>query len=1091
MSDLTPVAPQPADPSMRGPWTASFLLHAGVVGLVTLFAWQNAESVQRQVEANAERVEQEEQREELRAREEERAAAALAARERLKMEVADLVTLDGASPEASQVLAAVGGSLDELFKDGGEMDAGEWEQARMEAVEQAQADADRLLREEIVAEARAHVRDRVAPELRERIERELRDKAGSEMEKAIGGAVRDDQAKRLRDSAAELRRQAEELGKAKRDLEQGATHAERGEQREAADKAGQARDTVAKGEDALKRAVESAAANDPKAADKATAAADGSAAREAVERATDGGKDTAKKAAAEVGKRQQAVERLAAELESHAGKKDGMDANERALADKGREAIDPELRERVAKRVAEKAVPEAAAKVADAIGAELQRAGIDRAPFEQLLREDITKALGEEMASASAEAALERTDRAAGRATGAELAKAQAAASSAAEKLAELARQQDALKERQGNRAEPESALAKEAASAEREARDAVSEGRRVSLKSDAALDGALEPLKQRGASEAARRAENAERSGDRPKADEAMTQTSEALRAAAAGLAKAAEALGKEREDLAKAAAAHGNGPAPMGPPAEAVAGVAAAARGAIAAAEAGVDAAGAATGTGGTALDAAKLARLMALKEALAQAKKNADEGRALGNPALFGAPGAGKGAGAGMGKATAKRMRMASFNREAYEAFVKDLRERTNPTSAYAEVKQVDGLDSVAEPERGPFPAAVWAPEPKPVPAADAAKPVAASTADRTVPQPTFKHVAFGAAAMVTAPITIDGDLSDWGELTHALEVRWRAGDATTPAPAGPRLHVRWSNEGLYIAYAVADAGGIQPNREHAYSGDCLELWLDLENARRDQMRKSQFTHQFCFDPFGFNGDAKTTFVEVGRDHRGLKMFQQYADPTGTRGRSAAKEVPGGYTVEAFVARAALSKPVLVPGAYIALNASINIDYEERNQMQWSASKAIQTWDKPDTWGDVLLLGSDASVAALDSDGAKTTRLVPGQALQVEVVDPDMDLDEAREDRVMASVVGEGGEPMLLVLRETTPGSGIFRGSINTQIWLDEPRRNTLAVRPGDTVTIAYDDPRAAYGEQDRRVTAELPVATSVIRLATVTP
>jgi hypothetical protein len=434
-------------------------------------------------------------------------------------------------------------------------------------------------------------------------------------------------------------------------------------------------------------------------------------------------------------------------------------------------------------------------------------------------------------------------------------------------------------------------------------------------------------------------------------------------------------------------------------------------------------------------------------------------------------------------GMG-GRAGRAKVSSFNREAYEKFVKDLRARTNPANAYAPVAEVTGLDSVADPERGPFPAVVWAPTPE-SPVADA-KAAAPKPAERVVAEPAFKHVAFGAAAMVEHPIVIDGDLADWGELTHPMQLQFH--NDGTKLENGPKVYMRWSNEGLYVAYAVQDEGGIQPNTQMPFQGDCLEMWLDMENARRDLMQKSQYTHQLCFDPFGYKNDPKCTFIEIGRDQRGLKMYAAYPDASGTRGRSAAKIVPGGYTVECFIAREALSKPVLVPGAYLAVNFSVSVDYDTGHEMQWSAAKSMETWNRPDTWGDVLLLGADAQVRALDLAGDPCARIVPGQALQIEVTDKDMDMDPARPDRVMASVRDkDGGDPVLVVLKETGPDTGVFRGSLNTESYLDEPRKNTLAVHPGDLIAIDYDDPRAAYGEQNRRVSAEIPVAHPVIRLA----
>ncbi len=211
----------------------------------------------------------------------------------------------------------------------------------------------------------------------------------------------------------------------------------------------------------------------------------------------------------------------------------------------------------------------------------------------------------------------------------------------------------------------------------------------------------------------------------------------------------------------------------------------------------------------------------------------------------------------------------------------------------------------------------------------------------------------------------------------------------------------------------------------------------------------------------------------------------MFHAYPDKTGKRGRSAARAIPGGYAVEGFIARETLSRPVLVPGEYLAMNFSINRG-DINNELQWSASKAVQSWNRPDTWGDVLLLGSDAGVRALDADGSPCTRVVAGQPLTVEVTDHDMNMDPAVEERVLAEVTPAGGEPVLMVLRETGPDTGVFRGSVNTALWLDSPAPNTVGVHPGSTLEVGYDDPRGAYGESHRHVGITLPVAIPVMRM-----
>ena len=239
-----------------------------------------------------------------------------------------------------------------------------------------------------------------------------------------------------------------------------------------------------------------------------------------------------------------------------------------------------------------------------------------------------------------------------------------------------------------------------------------------------------------------------------------------------------------------------------------------------------------------------------------------------------------------------------------------------------------------------------------------------------------------------------------------------------------------------------------------------------------------------------PFGCD-KSPGTFCEIGRGSRGLGAHQQYFDVDGKRGAAAAKQVEGGYVVEAFMRKQALASPVLLPGMWVAINFSMNTGYQGRSgrEMQWSASKGISTWDRPNTWGDVLLLGSDAAVKVLsrpvEGEPAPIDHLVAGQSFTVEIADADLNIDIDRVDRVACTVEVPGrDEPTLAVLKETGPNTGVFRGSLATRSREDDPAPNAVRVRPGEVIRISYQDVRGGYGEADRMVTAELPVAIPVM-------
>lgn len=359
-------------------------------------------------------------------------------------------------------------------------------------------------------------------------------------------------------------------------------------------------------------------------------------------------------------------------------------------------------------------------------------------------------------------------------------------------------------------------------------------------------------------------------------------------------------------------------------------------------------------------------------------------------------------------------------------------------------------------------------------------------------REAPAPTFPSLAHAAAEYQGTPLVIDGDVSDWGELRHPMTMRYLKQGGTPAQPAA--LFMRWSPGGLYFCWFVPGRTPAQvaaePVDAKPYEGDLLEVYIDPENLRKGHMRSAPNTQQLLLIPFGWR-DPTFTIVEVGRGFRGIALHSYRAYAQGDMGMVAARFTEGGYWVEAALSADALASPNLRAGMWLAANFSINRGYDYAAQQQWSAPKDTDTFNRPDTWGDILLLGSDAKaeiIAKPVGDGAVSGDLIaPGDPVRVRVVDPDMDLDGASRDRILAEARIRGGtSAMYVILEETAPDSAIFEGSFNTQLRYLPGRENTLSVSGGDTLQLFYADKRSAYGEKDRSCLAEIHVALPVFSL-----
>jgi hypothetical protein len=365
--------------------------------------------------------------------------------------------------------------------------------------------------------------------------------------------------------------------------------------------------------------------------------------------------------------------------------------------------------------------------------------------------------------------------------------------------------------------------------------------------------------------------------------------------------------------------------------------------------------------------------------------------------------------------------------------------------------------------------------------------------ASTDGRTrkLSRPRFETLAFGAAAFQRASLTIDGDLGDWGALRHPFRMRWTFNGV--PLEDGIQVWVRWSRAGFYYCYRVPGRTQVQPNQTSAWEGDCFEVWIDMQNLRKRTMHRSPYAQQFCLMPFGYRGAAQQTFIEVGRGFRGLGRYENrletVTDPARARGLAAGRLDAAGYTVEGFVGRAALARPHLRAGLYVAMNISINMGFAREISQQWSLPKNMQTFDKPDTWGDVLLLGTDATVRFTHfRRPAKAARPIqPGQSIGIEVTDQDMNLLPTRRDRVMVAVKERSARSYIYaILEETGEDTGVFRGSVATQAAFKPPRANTLGVHGGRTLEVVYKDRFTPYGEKNRTVECKMRMAAPVLTL-----
>ena len=1013
---------------------------------------------------------------------------------------------------------------------------------RGQTFEQMRMNLKQMMRDLLVTQVRMFIRQRVAPEIKQQIEARLKSDVGNRMRDEAARRSRAERATRMSELAAAMKAAISELAAIRSGQDQVRSHLQRGRFKNAAQQEEAVREKVPANAEKIDAALERVAQLSPELAGDAEALRNEPAGQQMADAAARTQAAVSKAAQAEAARadivseaRKQKTkpdpgqlaeaeskakaeraeaEKLSTETSAkmaariaalqNLGKKiteqsraPQPDDIQREVVREASDEVVETVRKKVEEEVTKTAVPVAADRIVTALAPDLKKRRLDTEEFRTFLEKDIRQALAEEMQRRRPEPGLavmktqERFDLRDRK----PLDEAREEAAALARKLRKLAEAEEALREKTTDKSASAKAvhqhdLAGRIGDTRKEAAKVLDGARRATLLNDRRVNEAAAELKKSPAEQAAR---DAARSMDKNRADDAkkqMTDAAEALKQSAAALEGLEQALAKEADaikrgaeravDLEKALGEDGKEKAvgDVRKAAEAVAeqrvqpNVAAAAR---------------AVKMDGILGEADALARMDALDERLDQVAENMEAGRALTDYLGMGVPGPGEGTGMGgipgaddgLYWPPGYRRRMSHFNRKAFEEFMKAMRDRMDPDNYYADEEGVDAPESVANVTDPRDPVLVFIEEPPAKPDEDADK--------REVPRPDFEVLEFGAAAMMETDVTIDGDLADWGELRHGLQMKYRKDH--TKIPDGPTVYVRWSPDGLYIGYKVKDTDGIQNCTEYSWKGDCLEMMIDVPNSRRPDAYMNVDSQKFDFTPFGYKNNKNITVTEMGRGLRGMVMAKDYPDLTGTMGKSAGKIIPGyGYSVECFLSRRALARPLLVPGKYAALNFIVNQSYEQGTL--WSAPPDFNTWRRPNTWGDVLLLGSDAKLKFIgENEDAKEPAkgIIPGDLVTMEIADADMNLNTLKADRVAAELtVKDGAAALFVVLKETGPKTGVFRGSVATQPYFMAPRENTLNVRSGDTVQLTYTDTRAEFGEKNRKVTAELPVGWPVMKL-----
>lgn len=351
--------------------------------------------------------------------------------------------------------------------------------------------------------------------------------------------------------------------------------------------------------------------------------------------------------------------------------------------------------------------------------------------------------------------------------------------------------------------------------------------------------------------------------------------------------------------------------------------------------------------------------------------------------------------------------------------------------------------------------------------------------------------FKTLRQGGAPFAVRAPRIDGNLDDWN-MASPLAAAGRFVETTvgqqgkgTRHPSDQKVHVMWDYSNLYIGLHVPDGRITRPpgNGEDWWLGDSVELWIDTLNKKR--VERGYCDHQFWLWP---DGSGKTPGQPAGGEctYGGPGLESASWLHSAELMPVAATVTDTGWTLEARLSATMLRRCAL--RAYRIIGFNYVVITEPGEYAYWTSSKDLETYRKPITWGDVVLLGTDATLAFSDAEGkGAADSFLPGEPFHVKVKDPDRNVSRTRRDGVSVLLASDvTGDVEAVTLLETGPDTGVFFCRVDTACALVPERDRVFEVHGGDLVTATYIDSARADASEPRKLTAHARASLPVIEL-----
>jgi hypothetical protein len=190
---------------------------------------------------------------------------------------------------------------------------------------------------------------------------------------------------------------------------------------------------------------------------------------------------------------------------------------------------------------------------------------------------------------------------------------------------------------------------------------------------------------------------------------------------------------------------------------------------------------------------------------------------------------------------------------------------------------------------------------------------------------------------------APAKVDGRTDDWAGVAP---LPWKA----TVGDAG-EARVVWREDGLY-GLVISNDLDVQPNDDQPWMNDSLQVFIEVDNARRRGFSEQSRGILFWPTPFGGPGDVNIQ----AEDHGGETSRALGWDATS--GIECSWDMTDtGYALEFYVPSSMLGGQDLAAGAEMGLCLFLR-NGDVAPAASFCAEEGGNTWQRPDLWGAIRL-------------------------------------------------------------------------------------------------------------------------------------